>query len=214
MPPETLKRVKVWSGLLRLCHWTMVLLLGVLFLTAVFVNHAPDLAPAARDYHVMAGHVLVLVVALRVYLVFFGERTDRFTALLPGRLELAAAGAMFKFYLTLGKAALPKWYAHNPLWMPLYLAFYLVLLLELVTGLSHSNNAIIAIETTRSLHALGARILLWFAILHTLAAFWHDYKGTGSDVSAMVSGHRIFVVNRPTSPGLERTLRKWPVESR
>jgi Ni/Fe-hydrogenase 1 B-type cytochrome subunit len=199
MPQDTIKRVKVWSGLLRLCHWFMALLLSVLFLTALLARHAPVLAPAARDYHFMAGHVLLLVVALRVYLLFFGARTDRFTALLPGRREWAATGAMLKFYLSFGKAALPKWFAHNPFWMPIYLAFYLVLLLELVTGLSHSNDAIIAIETTQSLHALGARILLWFAILHTLAAFWHDYKGKGSDVSAMVGGRRIFVIEKPTA---------------
>lgn len=201
-------RVKVWSGLLRLCHWIMALMLCALWVTAGMARYAPELASAARDYHFMAGQVLVLVFALRIYLAFFGDRTDRLAALLPGRLEWAATAAMFKFYLSLGKAPLPKWFAHNPFWMPLYLVFYLVLLLGLATGIDHDKGIVFDLDADRTLHALAATILLWFAVLHTLATFWQDYKGTGSDVSAMVSGHRIFVVNGPTSPGLERTLRK------
>lgn len=208
MAQEVVKRVPVWSGLLRLCHWAMALLLGALFLTAVLARYAPGLSAGARDAHFMAGHVLLLVFALRIYLLFFGERTDRLSALLPGRLELASAFAMFKFYLSFGKAPLPKWFAHSPFWMPVYLAFYLVLLIELLTGFSHQNNIILALETSQTLHALGARILLWFAVLHTLAAFWHDYKGTGSDISAMVNGQRIFVVEQPkTVPMLDSPKR-------
>lgn len=199
MAQETLKRVKVWSGLLRLCHWIMALMLCALGLTAGMLRYAPELAAAARDYHFMAGQVLVLVLALRVYLAFFGDRSERLAALLPGRLELSAAVAMLKFYLSFGRTQLPKWYAHNPFWMPLYLVFYLVLLLGLATGIDHDKGVVFALDDGRALHALAARILLWFAVLHTLAAFWQDYKGTGSDVSAMISGRRIFVVEKPAA---------------
>jgi Ni/Fe-hydrogenase 1 B-type cytochrome subunit len=197
MPHENVRRVPVWSGLLRLCHWAMALLLGASFLTALLVRHAPELAPAARDYHFMAGHVLLLALALRFYLLFFGERSDRLAALLPGRLERVSAVAMIRFYLSFGKAPLPRWFAHNPFWMPLYLGFFLVLLLVLATGLDHERGLVLAADTGAALHAAGAKILLGFAVLHTLAAFWHDCKGTGSDVSAMISGRRIFVVEKP-----------------
>jgi Ni/Fe-hydrogenase 1 B-type cytochrome subunit len=207
MAREILKRVPVWSGLLRLCHWAMALLLGALFLTALLARYTPELSGAARDYHFMAGHVLLLAFALRVYLLFFGDRADRLAALLPGRLELSGAAAMVRFYLSFGRTPLPNWYAHNPLWMPLYLLFYAVLLLALTTGLDHDAGMVFAPDTGPALHAFASRFLLWFAVLHTAAAFWHDYKGTGSDVSAMISGRRIFVVENPTAAVMTDTLK-------
>ncbi|MGF1642633.1 MAG: cytochrome b/b6 domain-containing protein [Thiotrichales bacterium] len=197
MSHPTLRRIGVWSGLLRFSHWAMTLLVLALLLTGLLTRVAPDLAIAARDYHYMAGHVLLAVFFLRIYLLFFGRRTDLLGALIPGRLELKGALAMLKFYLTLGKSPLPKSYAHNPLWMPLYLAFFAVLLLQMVTGFSYTSGAVFVPETTQDLHTTGARILLGFAVVHTLTAFWHDLKGSGADVSAMINGHRIFVIEKP-----------------
>ncbi|MGF1546297.1 MAG: cytochrome b/b6 domain-containing protein [Thiotrichales bacterium] len=207
MSHPTLRRIAVWSGLLRLSHWAMTLLVVALLLTGLLTKVAPGLAAAARDYHYMAGHVLLAVFFLRIYLLFFGRKTDLLQALVPGRLELRGAWAMLKFYLTLGKSPLPKWFAHNPLWMPIYLVFFLALLLQMITGLSYTSGAVFLPETTQDLHAAGARVVLGFAVIHTLAAFWHDWKGASADVSAMINGHRIFPIEKPQpSFGVQRAI--------
>lgn len=174
MQRETLKRMPVWGKWLRLVHWALALLVMALLATGFLVRHAPEFADAARDYHLIAGHTLVFVFFARVFLLFFGSRTDLLQALVPGRLEWRATWATAKFYLSLGRAPLPKWFAHNPFWMPVYLGVFALLLLQLVTGLTYGKGSVFDAATTEWLHALGATILLWFSILHILAVFWHD----------------------------------------
>jgi Ni/Fe-hydrogenase 1 B-type cytochrome subunit len=199
MQAETLRRVPVWSKWLRLTHWAMTALLAALLLTGLLAREAPRLATAARDYHYLAGHLMAFVLLARLSLLFLGNRGDLLRALIPGRVDLAAARAMLLFYVTRGRAPMPKWYAHNPFWAPIYLAIFIVLAAQLLSGYGFSGNPVFDPEATHALHALGANILLGFALLHTLAVFWHDAKGTGSDISAMVSGQRIFVIAPPAN---------------
>lgn len=47
-------------------------------------------------------------------------------------------------------------------------------------------------------HGLGYGIISTFMVLHILTVFLHDWKGTGSEVSAMISGYKIFVIRKQT----------------
>jgi Ni/Fe-hydrogenase 1 B-type cytochrome subunit len=207
MAVTTIKRVKVWSGLLRLSHWLMAFAVPVLLATGWLLGSLPQAYDALLDYHYLAGYVLIAGVALRVWLLFFGRATDTLADLLPRRQQAGAVLDMLRFYLSFGRWRLPAWYAHNPLWQPLYLLLLTLLVAQILTGVFADAPYLLASRTVGEWHASGAIIIAGIAGLHVLAVFMHDLKGTGSDTSAMINGHRIFVINplqQPVEPGVQR----------
>lgn len=192
-PP--LQRRLVWSKPLRICHWSLALATLTLLLTGWLVRWAPERAEQVRDYHFIAAALLIAALLARVWLLFAGKGTARIDQLLPDRHRLGQAWQVLRSYLTLGKIPLPKWYAHNPLWAPLYLLLFLVLTLQAGTGLALLNDiTLLGGVSLRGLHGWGFGFLLVFTLLHLVASFFHDAKGGGDDVSAMINGQRLFTI--------------------
>jgi Ni/Fe-hydrogenase 1 B-type cytochrome subunit len=175
----------------------MTLSVGALLMTGGLFEHAPMLYAELRDMHFSAGYVLGLSLSLRIYLLFFGQGSAHWRALVPVRRQLGVVGAMLQFYLTLGRAPLPEWHAHNPLWAPLYLALVGVLIVQVVTGLAHDAPYLIIGTPIAPLHHGLTTAIGVFVFAHILGVFSHDLKGTGSDVSAIINGHRIFIIQGP-----------------
>ncbi len=90
MSAADLPKPKIWSGLLRLAHWSLVVLVAGTLLTALEMRLEPAVSVRFGTLHVVLGKLLFLVVALRVALLFFGRGSDRIEALLPSRLHLRA----------------------------------------------------------------------------------------------------------------------------
>lgn len=205
MIPETLKRVQVWSGGLRLAHWAMAF--AVLILLATGWLFARDLLGSRRaaliGLHVGMGYVLMAALAFRLYRLGLGTGADRwrdFTAQIGAR----ATGAMLRFYLTGGRAPLPAYYAHNPLWAPLYLLLFAVLVLQVCTGtllnlMYYQEGALTAYAwlyelPMNEIHRWGYRLIGGFTLLHIAAVMLHDWRGRGAEISAMLSGDKVFSV--------------------
>lgn len=193
----SIKRLPVWGRWLRVSHWSMALATFILMLTGWLHARAPELIHWVLDAHYYASALLIAAFTIRVYLLFFGSGTDLLESCSLDRHKFIQALAVLRSYLTLGKVPLPKWYAHNPLWGPLYLLLFLFLGVQIISGLLLINHiTLLGDVSLRSLHLLGFQVVLGFSLLHILAVFAHDIKGTGSDVSAMISGQRIFIVER------------------
>ncbi len=197
---ERVQRVRVWSGGLRLAHWLIALAVLVLLATGWLIGLAPSLAADASDAHGLAGFVLTLGLALRLYLLVAGSGAARWRALVPAPGDLAKAGMMLRFYLSLGRTPLPRWYAHNPLWVPLYALILLILVAQSATGLLMTHWPLLAGFYLPAVHAFFAPVVLAFSALHVAAVVLHDARGTSADVSAMINGHRIFVIEKPETP--------------
>lgn len=184
------RRVRVWSGVVRGTHWLLAASTLVLLATGGLIPVLPG-DQAVRDYHYLAGYVLVLALGLRLIFLVSGTREAHIRALLPGRGFVRSLGGMLRFYGTLGRAPLPRWYAHNPVWAPVYLLLLVLLAVQVATGFARADAAWAALIPT-SWHALGARLVLVLVVAHVVAAVLHDWRGTGSDLSAMINGHRTF----------------------
>lgn len=197
---STIKRVLVWSGRLRLAHWLTALSTLVLLGTGWLLGVVPRAYGVLLDYHYLAGYVLIAGVLLRLYLLFFGQATETVGALIPRRQQLGAMLDMLRFYISFGRWRLPAWYAHNPLWQPLYLLLLIVLVAQILTGVFADVSFIVAGRGLPGWHALGSDVIAVACGLHIAAVFSHDLKGSGSDISAMVNGHRIFVINPLQAP--------------
>jgi Ni/Fe-hydrogenase 1 B-type cytochrome subunit len=196
LPTDGIKRVAVWSAPLRAAHWLMAAATIALLLTGWLMGVAPDLYEVARDYHFIAGYVLIVALALRLWRLCLGSGADGWRALLPRPGYARAALEMLRFYLSFGRASLPRWYAHNPLWAPVYLAWILLLVAQAALGLAIQADLSDTL-LLEDLHALGAKAIAIIAGAHVVAVILQDWRGEGSDISAMISGYRIFPIHPP-----------------
>lgn len=179
---------------MRLAHWLIALPVIALVATGWLVKLAPSVADSAADYHDLAGIGLTLGLILRVWLLFFGPSPTRWKTLVPVRTDIPKMGMMLRFYVTMGKAPQPKWYAHNPLWAPVYLLVLIILVVQALTGLLMQTHPVIWGFYLPSVHDFWATVILVFTCLHVVAVVLHDAKGATADVSAMINGYRIFIV--------------------
>jgi Ni/Fe-hydrogenase 1 B-type cytochrome subunit len=196
MSKQIIHRTLVWSGKLRATHWILSFSTLVLILTGWLIPIAPSITHLNSDWHNLAAAIFIAVLLFRLWMLFSDRRSAGISALMPGKQALPAMGQMLRFYITLGKAPLPSWYAHNPLWAPVYLFAILIMLLLITSGLAMEKYPLIFNIYLPDLHITLAGILSTFVVIHILTVFMHDAKGTSSDISAMVNGYRIFVIQK------------------
>ncbi len=190
------RRVVVWSGRLRAAHWLIAAASLWLIGTGWLIAHSPALAQAASDYHSLGAGVLLVSLLLRLYLGFFGRDAERFEHLLPVRSEMSAIRASLIFYLSLGRAPMPNWFAHNPLWKPLYLVLLIALLLITVNGWLMPDYPLLGRVYLPTLHDWLSNLIIAMTVLHLLAVLLQDVRGRSAGISAMLNGERYFDVDR------------------
>lgn len=195
MHDPVVKRVLVWSGWLRASHASIGFAVIVLLITGGLIARSPSLAGTALDIHYLASAVLAFGLIVRVALMFAGKEHERLSALFPASFELAAMAATLRCYASFFRAALPGWYAHNPLWKPLYLLMYLALVIMVITGMMMPETSILLGFYIPNVHAFWAQILLWLSALHIFSVIVHDYRKKTADISAMVNGYRLFLTD-------------------
>ena len=193
---EHIKYIPVWSGWLRLSHW--VIGFGVLFQIASAWAMANDYShyPVWRDWHLIIGQLVLAALLLRIALLFTAKAGNwRSFILYPS--QWPAALQTLKFYFSFTRFPLPGWYAHNPLWKPLYLLLLVLLALSAGSGLMLGNHDFLAGLSMRQLHLWLAGIITALSTAHIVTVFLHDWKAKGAFVSAMINGHRYFHYDTP-----------------
>lgn len=194
-----IERRLVWSGGVRLSHLIVGLSVLVLMATGWLLEQAPSVAVLASDLHYLAASTLLFGVALRFWQMWRGGAADSLARWMPEDDEWPKVAQMLRFYLSLGKASLPRWYAHNPLWKPLYLLLYVCLLVLAVSGWLRADSPVFMGVYLPAIHGIFAGLVTAFTLLHALAVVLHDYRAKTNDVSAMIHGERDFLIE-PTSP--------------
>ena len=198
MQATSVTRVLVWSNRLRLAHWILGLSCIGLLVTGWLMNNTPLLAQSAAEIHFMLSGLFLPALLLRLYLLLFGKGSEQISSCEPNLHRLSQAWLVLKFYLTLGKAPLPNWYSHNPLWGPIYLALFFFLLLNAISGLMLLKDiTMVGTLSLNDVHHLSYQVIVVFTLLHIPAVFSHDLAGKGSDISGMINGHRIFEIENP-----------------
>lgn len=156
----------VWDLPTRLFHWCLVLLVGVLLASASLGRF---------DLHEVAGEGVLALLVFRLVWGFIGSQTSRFGDFLGGL-------ATIKDYIAHRKS---KSLGHNPLGGLMVLAFLVVLLAQVSTGL-FSNDGILfqgplanlvdqdVSGALSGIHALLANILWLLVAAHisAIALYW------------------------------------------
>ena len=195
MESTQFRRVLIWGGWLRLSHACTTLSALALLLTGWLLAESPSLAGLAQDVHYTASGFLLFGLVVRIVLMFAGKEHERISSLFPASSELAAMASTLRFYISLGRTSLPGWYAQNPLWKPVYLLLYIAFIILAATGAAMPDESLVFGFYLPSVHAFWAQVVLWFSVLHIASVFMHDYKNQTTDISAMVNGYRLFIID-------------------
>ncbi len=185
--PST-RRVRVWDLPTRLFHWTLVGLIGFLWLSA-------ELGGAWTERHMMAGYALLTLILFRLAWGLVGSRTARFASFVRGP---AAALA----YLRSLRAPEPHpVIGHNPLGGWMILLLLALLAVQGVTGLFATDDILVegplthlvnssTAATLTTIHRLTFKLLLAAAGLHILAALGYLVVKHENLIRPMITGHR------------------------
>lgn len=161
----------------------------------------------ALDYHYILAYALSSALGLRLYLLASSPASvASWHDLVPTRLGLEKALTMLRFYVSVGRTPLPRWYAHSPLWAPIYLLLFFLLLLQIITGFLLGARQYTLLINLGSLHNINSTIIASFTAVHTISVFLHDLKAGSSDISGMIHGYRIFTIEKPEFPPTIQTL--------
>jgi len=181
LPP----RVRVWDVPVRVCHWLMVLSVGVSWWTA---------ETERMDWHLYSGYSLLALVSFRIYWGFFGSSTARFSQFVRGPGAIAA-------YL---RGSWQKAPGHNPLGALSVLGLLGLLLLQIALGLfavdvdgieSGPLSLYVSFETGRlcaEWHEWVFNALMVLILVHIVAVLYYLLFKRQNLVGAMVTGKRTF----------------------
>ena len=206
------KRVFVWSGLLRLFHWTFAISTVILIFTGTYIHYPPIttkwaefkpqyLMATLRYWHFAAGFCFISAIFLRIYLLFFGNKYERLTDFIPiSRKNWKSLYQSLKFYLYLTREH--EWrMGHTVLAGTIYFILFLCAIVMGLTGVyllypevdfvSHVGGLLFGTpQTARFVHYLLNWAFLFFIMVHFYIAVWNDFEAPEAIISGAVSGSK------------------------
>lgn len=210
---DTVVRVYVWQAPVRIAHWLIVLSLIVLSFTGYYI-HRPFIISrnsgaftmgTVRFIHEVAGFVLISALLIRIYWFFVGNKYARWRAFIPiTKAQWRGIGTMLKFYLFLRWRA-PEEVGHNPLAAFVYLIVYLLIFVQIITGLAlftwvlHTSPWTtlfgwiprwISIQYLREIHYFLMFIFMAFMIHHVYSAILVSMETKNGTMGSIFSGHK------------------------
>jgi cytochrome b len=183
-------RVRVWDVPVRVCHWSMVLFVGVSWWTA---------ETGRMDWHQYSGYSLLAIVSFRIYWGFFGSSTARFRQFVRGPRTVVS-------YLKGGWSASA---GHNPLGALSVVVLLALLFAQIVLGLfavdvdgieSGPLSTYVSFDTGRiaaDWHDSVFDVLLWLIGLHVAAVLYYLFFRKQNLVATMVHGQRAYPDEQP-----------------
>ena len=186
-----MKYINIWSTSMRLTHWGMACATVFLLVSGFFKDIEGLDQPFWHDWHIIVGQILSILLVWRVAL-FFRPGSGHWQRFRITKARLSSMVDMLRFYLSFGQFPLPNWYAHNPIWLPVYVLMLLISLALVVTGFTllypESFNEVVSLRW----HSIAAIVIGWASLAHVITAVMHDWKSPAAFISAMLSGSRYF----------------------
>lgn len=216
---DTLYTYRVLSPGVRVCHWTLVVCMGILFATGLYIGNPgyigtqgmePTLAVSnffsmsnIRFVHFVAAFVFSAALLARIYLAFTRPGNRLFmqptaTSYWSGLAEMVAYYTFLRSH--------HKLYIRNPLASTAYFVVYLLMLVEMISGLAmyamiRPNSMLASIfgpfnglvgneYMTHIIHHYLAWFFILFAIAHVYLVFYNDATEKCGELSSMVSGEK------------------------
>lgn len=211
-PEDELVRTLVWELPVRVAHWVTFGAVVVLTVTGLYLHRpfiswrtATFLVAWFRFAHIVAGFVLIASLTVRVYWMFRGNFWARWTAFLPVHAyQWRDLWTTLEFYAFLRFRPKPR-LGHNALAALAYLAIYVLLIVEALTGLAllvhliHTPalNELLGwlaglapIEWMRALHSFQTWIFIAFTIFHVYLCVLISLEERNGLLDSIFSGYK------------------------
>lgn len=208
---------RVWDLPVRLFHWSLVLLVLLLWLTGEFggMDFTVNLPFKGETYfsnmdiHALAGQGVLVLLVFRLLWGIWGSTTARFTHFVHRPSTVLAK------FSELIKGRLVASVGHNPLGGAMVVLLLLLLIAQSLTGLFSADDLFFegplahlvsgkTVETISDIHHLIFSALEVLIILHILAIIYYRLRGHNL-VAAMFSGRK----NTDSAAGLEFSALKF-----
>lgn len=198
-----------WSILLRLFHWSFALSIIALVVTGFYIDfpwtntylEGESTFPVAtmRYIHFVAGFVFTGAILARIYLLFFGNRQERFWDFLPVTPKnIANMWHITKFYLYFSDEHRPR-LGHNVIAGIIYLLTFILALLQVVSGfyMLYPESAVWQKwgllflgpqQQARHIHYLTMWYFIIFSVVHLYLVIWNDIQSKEGLVSSIFTG--------------------------
>lgn len=187
-------RYKLWDGPVRLVHWLLAALLA--FSWWASEDHL--------NWHRWSGYTVIGLVLFRIWWGFAGGEAARFASFVKGPRAILA------HLRTVGRRDQADVPGHNPLGALSVIAFLVVLLVQVATGLfavdidafeAGPMSDRVSFELGRKIseiHELNFRVLQGLVVLHVVAVVYYLAWKRTDLITAMITGKRAL----PSDPGL------------
>lgn len=207
------EQVKVWDWQLRVIHWGLALSTITLAALAILWEAGEELGmpkegrETLKEVHAYVGYSLVLFLVLRIIWGFMGNRYARWGDIFPHtKAQWEGIKANLRWYFRGFRGAPPDAVGHDPVASLIYIAFFGILISQVVTGLGLSGLEFnlfpgpsfmagigeAAKETLEhgleEVHEFGHFFILFYLVFHLAGGILHDVKGKTGLFSSMVSG--------------------------
>ncbi|MDO6684081.1 MULTISPECIES: cytochrome b/b6 domain-containing protein [unclassified Agarivorans] len=197
-----MKRTLVWDGFVRFYHWLQLLLLAGLWLS---------MEQAEVDIHIKLGLTLFVLLLVRLVWGLVGSETALFKS-----LQLHPKGVVREIKQEL-KGEASNHNGHSFLGSYMVLALWLLLLIQLVSGLFNSDDILSEgplyayvneqhYEWFKSLHASNVNYLLGLIAIHILAIGYFSLIKRGY-LHAMINGYK--TAQTIGKPMMKKAI--WPI---
>ena len=206
-----LVRTYVWEKPVRVAHWLIFFSFVSLSFTGLYIYHpfvvsagqAPFLMARMRFVHVISGFVLIAALLLRVYWFFRGNFWSRWSAYVPiHREQWLGMRDMLEFYL-FARFDPGRRVGHNPLAALTYFIIYLLILVEILTGLALYDQVLhnlvlhefigwlpllIDVQYLRLIHFFLMFVFFAFVIFHVYASVLVSLEEENGLLDSIFSG--------------------------
>jgi Ni/Fe-hydrogenase 1 B-type cytochrome subunit len=206
-------RVYVWELPVRVSHWFIFLPVVVLSFTGYYMHNpfivgngsSAFMMGTVRFIHLVAGFVFIAAFLLRLYWFFVGNNWSNWRAFVPlHRRQWRGMGGMVAYYSFLRKDLLHH-VGHNALAAVTYLVMFVLMFLEILTGLALYSqvrasavlNAIIGwlprlidIQNLRLIHFCIMFSFFIFVIHHVYSAVLVSWEERNGLIESIFTGYK------------------------
>lgn len=210
------RRIYVWQGPVRAAHWLIFLSVAVLSVTGFYIGDPFITVPGEARQHFVTGTVKVihsyaaivftLSLLSRLAWMFLGNAYARWDQFIPvTRQRWLGVVDMLLYYLFLTNRR-PSGAGHNPLAGLTYIFVYLLLVLQMLTGLglygkaAHLGSPLHRLgfladlfggpQSTRWLHHGFMWLVLGFFVHHLYSALLFSFEEKMGTIESIFSGYK------------------------
>jgi len=199
----------VWSVLLRLFHWSLVISIIFLVVTGLYIAdpwtntqqlHTGSFPMADMHYyHFLAGYLFTAAILVRIYLLIFGNKQERLWDFLPVTpSKIASLFRTLARYLYITNSPKRR-LGHNILAGIVYTITFIIAVFQIIGGffLLYPENGFWqglggAIYGTQQYGRLIHHMLMWyfiiFAFVHLYIIIWDEIKSPQGLLSSIIGG--------------------------